>query len=111
MSRPPSARMFPLLCDLLRTASTQDATKARVEASVAFATGVPCAVEPARPGARVEHGRDEAGITHDVFLGLNYALATNDRVAQGGRTFRVEGPAVDESGRGAYWSVPCSEVR
>lgn len=111
MTRKPSARMLPARCSLLRTAITQDSSKARVETAIPFATGVPCKVEPRRPDPRVEHGKDETVISHDVFLGLNYSLAVNDRVSSDGRTFRVEGPATDESGHGSYWVIPCSEVR
>lgn len=111
MTRKPSARMLPAKCSLQRVVVSQDASKARVETPVTFATLVPCKVEPRRPDPRVEHGKDETVISHDVFLGLNYSLKVNDRVLSEGRTFQIEGPAEDESGYGSYWVVPCSEVR
>lgn len=115
--RSPSARCLPNRVDLFRFAPTQD-EDAGVLANpygAAFATAVPCSVQPAEPGRFVdrETSRGIQKTTYNVTFATDRGLVADDKIVwvdEAGtiHVLFVHGSA-DQAGRGAAFVVSCEE--
>lgn len=115
--RKPSSRCLVNTVSLFRFAPVQDedAGVAANRYGAAFATGVPCSVQPAEPERFLDG--DTARLIQktmwDVIFRDDYSLATDDKIvwvdtAGVSRKLFVHGNA-DQAGRGAAFVVSCEE--
>lgn len=116
-SRSPSARSLPNRISLYRFAPTQD-EDAGVEADpygAAFATDVPCSVQPAEPERIIDGKASRLGqkTSYHVMFANDPGLVADDKLvwvdaAGTSHNLYVQGCA-DQAGRGAAFVVRCEE--
>ncbi|WP_406699234.1 hypothetical protein V5E97_10190 [Singulisphaera sp. Ch08] len=115
--RSPSSRCLVNRVSLYRFAPTQDADAGVAADSYgdAFATDIPCSVQPAAPARFLDN--DAARLTEkthfDVMFAANYELVADDKIvwvdeAGVSHNLFVHGNA-DQAGRGAAFVVGCEE--
>lgn len=115
--RKPSARCLVNRVDLYRFVAVKDAAGGVTGTpyTTAFATGVPCSVQPAAP-ERIfdpDTGRLIQKNMWNVMFRDNYSLGLDDKIvwvddASVTRSLFVHGTA-DQAGRGAAYVVQCEE--
>lgn len=115
--RSPSARCLPNRVDLYRFVAAKDAAGGVTGSpyGAAFATAVPCSVQPATPerGFDGDTGRLFQKTMYNVMFTQDYSLRTDDKIvwvdtAGATRNLFVHGNA-DQAGRGAAFVAQCEE--
>ena len=119
MPRSPSARALSNLCDLYRFLGNQDedAGLAETQYGAAFATAVPCSVQPDDPIRFLDDrtARIIEKTPYNVFFRTDYSLASNDRITWVDdtgttRNLYVFGTA-NQAGKGGAFVVTAEERR
>ena len=121
MARSPSARALSNRCDLYRLTGTQDADAglAPDQYGSAFATSVPCSIQPDDPVRYLDEktGRLMEKTPYNVFFGADYALKADDKIVGSsvdplwtGVELIVFGTA-NQAGKGGAYQVTAERIQ